>query len=889
MKRPPVPARLRFLSVALLLFLPLASLAAAGPVLRQRSNFDADWLFHQGDPNGVASSSLDYAKIKDAVIASSAGFLNGGAVAVPAALGHDVACTQPAFDDQAWEHLNLPHDWAIAGPFEQSLPGDTGKLRWQGTGWYRKHFTLPASPAKDRRTFLDIDGAMAYATVWCNGQFVGGWPYGYASFRLDLTPCLKTDGSENVLAIRLNNPPDSSRWYPGSGLYRHVWLVQTSPVHVAPWGVAVKTPDVTPDQATVQVNVTTDYEAGASGTTIVPDVAIFEADAQGHPVGSPVARMASKPPFALPAHGAAGRTSVDGTATLSHPKLWDLQHPNLYVAVTTVLQNGQPVDREETVFGVRTVQFTSNRGFLLNGQRVPLQGVCDHHDLGALGAALNDSALRRQISLLKGMGCNAIRTSHNPPSPELLDLCDRLGMLVMDESFDCWRSGKRSNDYHVLWTDWHEKDQRALVRRDRNHPSVILWSIGNEIPDQGSPDGPAIAAELTRIVHQEDGGDKLSRRTTSACDRTESGFNEFHKGLDVMGFNYKPNDYNRFHQANPQQPVIGTETSSCISTRGFYTFPLNTDKAGGQADFQVSDYDLSAPPWATTPDAEFKGQDDAPFTGGEFVWTGFDYLGEPTPYNADTTNLLNFQDPVEKAKMAEQLKALGKMQVPSRSSYFGIIDLAGFPKNRYYEYQARWRPSLPMAHILPDWTWPDRVGQVTPVHVFTSGDEAELFLNGQSLGRKKKGPREYRLRWDNVKYAPGELKVVAYKDGNQWATDTVRTAGAPARIALRAEAPAVLADGKDLAFVEATVTDQSGGPVPRAGNTLKFSVTGPAEIVATNNGDATSHAPFGSPACEAFNGKCLVILRPKAGVPGLVTIHAASDGLQAADATVQCR
>ena len=873
MKHAPVPAGLRFLSAALLLILPFALLDAAPPALRQRNNFDADWLFRKGDPAGVSSTSLAYAKIKDAVIASSAGFLDGGSVVVPATLGQDAACTQPAFDDRTWLHLNLPHDWAITGPFEESLPGETGKLPWQGIGWYRKHFSLPTNPSQDRQTFLDIDGAMAYAIVWCNGRFVGGWPYGYASFRLDLTPFLKTDGSENVLAVRLDNPPQSSRWYPGSGIYRHVWLVQTSPVHVAQWGTAVKTPEVSVAQATVQVRVSTDYDTRASGKTITAEVAIFEADVQGHPVGSPVTTLATNLSFAVPAHSAAGRTSVEGRGIIPHPKLWDLQHPNLYVAITTVAQNGQPVDRDETVFGVRSLEFTADNGFLLNGQRVPLQGVCDHHDLGALGAALNDSALQRQLSRLKDMGCNAIRTSHNPPSPELLDFCDRLGLLIMDESFDCWRTGKTPNDYHLLWRDWHEKDQRALVRRDRNHPSVILWSIGNEIPDQAAPDGPAIAAELTKIVHEEDGGANLSRRTTAACDRTESGFNDFHQGIDVMGFNYKPTEYNRFHQANPHQPVVGTETSSCVSTRGFYTFPVTNDKAGGQADFQVSDYDLYAPPWATPPDAEFKGQDDAPFTCGEFVWTGFDYLGEPTPYGD------NWRGKKESSEISS----------PSRSSYFGIIDLAGFPKNRFYEYQARWRASLPMAHILPDWTWPDRVGQVTPVHVFTSGDEAELFLNGQSLGRKKKAPREYRLRWDDVKYAPGELRVVAYKDGKKWAADAVKTAGAPARIALHAEAPEVLADGRNLAFVEADITDQDGVPVPRAGNRLKFSVSGPAEIVATVNGDATSQAAFQSPACDAFNGKCLVILRPKSGATGPAAVHATSDGLQASDTTVQCR
>ena len=873
MKRFSLPRLLR--ALALTLLLPLAARAADTPALRQRHNFDANWQFQHGDPSGVSSASLDYARIKDAVIASSRGFLSRDVVpasGVPADLGHEVACTQPAFDDHAWQKLDLPHDWAITGPFDQSLPGETGKLPWVGVGWYRKHFTLPTDTPKDRRTFLDFDGAMAHAVVWCNGQFVGGWPYGYASFRLDLTPFLKTDGSDNVLAVRLDNPPESSRWYPGSGLFRHVWLVQTSPVHVAHWGTMVKTPEVSADKATVRITVTADYDGGVSDRTIADQTAIFEADSQGHPLGSPVATMTTNLSFKVANHNAPGRTSTDDTTTIPHPKLWDLQHPNLYVAVTTLLQDDQPVDRYETVFGVRTLQFTADNGFLLNGQRVQLQGVCDHHDLGALGSALNESALHRQLTRLKDMGCNAIRTSHNPPSPELLDQCDRLGFLVMDEAFDCWKRGKTPNDYHLLWADWHEKDLRALIRRDRNHPSIILWSIGNEVPDQGAPDGPAIAAELTRIAHDEDGGDALSRRTTAACNATESETNDMHKGLDVMGFNYKPTKYNRFHRDHPEQPIIGTETSSCVSTRGFYTFPVSDDKSQGQADFQVSDYDLSAPPWANAPDVDFKGLDDAPFTGGEFVWTGFDYLGEPTPYGDGWHE-----------------KQAGKSSAPSRSSYFGIIDLAGFPKDRFYLYQARWRASLPMAHILPDWTWPNRVGQVTPVHVFTSGDEAELFLNGQSLGRKKKGPGEYRLRWDNVKYTPGEVKVVAYKDGQKWATDTVKTASAPAKLSLHAEAPEILADGKDLAFIQVTVTDRDGTPVPRSTNALKFSVTGPAEIVATDNGDATSHVSFQSPECKAFDGKCLVILRPRAGAPGVVTLHAEADGLQGADATLRSR
>ena len=479
------------------------------------------------------------------------------------------------------------------------------------------------------------------------------------------------------------------------------------------------------------------------------------------------------------------------------------------------------------------------------------------------------------------MGCNAIRTSHNPPAPELLDLCDRLGMVVMDESFDCWERGKTRNDYHLLFKAWHEKDWRAELHRDRNHPCIILWSIGNEIPDQSSPRGWEIAAELTGIAHEED----PTRPTTEACNDTAGGYNGLRKHVDVFGYNYKPNEYGKFRQANPNQPVFGSETASCVSSRGEYFFPVTFDKNGGKADFQMSSYDLYAPPWATPPDWEFKGQDKDPFVAGEFVWTGFDYLGEPTPYNSDLSNLLNFTDPAEKARMKKELDELGRISTPSRSSYFGIIDLAGFKKDRFYIYQARWRPEMRMAHILPHWTWPDRVGQVTPVHVYTSGDEAELFLNGKSLGRKTKGPLEYRLHWDDVVYEPGNLKVVAYKAGQKWATETVSTADAPAKLLLHADRNAIDADGRDLSFVTVKVADKDGRLAPRAQNHLKFELDGPGEIVATDNGDATSFESFQAPERNAFNGMALVIVRGHSGQPGTLRLTATGEGLK--DATVK--
>jgi beta-galactosidase len=781
--------------------------------------------------------------------------------------GSGVAFTESSFDDSSWRRLDLPHDWGIEGPFTQQFPGETGKLPWWGVGWYRKHFTVPKSDS-GKQLSLEVDGAMSYAALWVNGQFAGGWPYGYASWSLDITHFIKP-GADNVVAIRLDNPPDSSRWYPGGGIYRNVWLVKTAPLHVAHWGTFATTPKVTDLAAELDLQVTVQNDSGSEAR---PEISanILEANPEGRPAGKWVASL-------LPVTvdiGAGTQAIVLLKGTIDKPKRWNLRNPNRYVALTAVRLKGKTVDQYETTFGVRTIRFTADNGFLLNDVRVPLNGVCDHHDLGALGSALNQSALQRQLELLQDMGCNAIRTSHNPPAPELLELCDRLGLLVMDEAFDCWVRGKKRNDYHLLFLDWHEKDLRALIRRDRNHPCVILWSIGNEVAEQGSPAGHEVAAELGTIVHSED----LTRPVTAGCNNGRAGFNGFQKTVDVFGYNYKPTEYGTFREANPALPLFGSETASCVSSRGEYFFPVSDNKSQGRADFQVSSYDLYAPPWATPPDTEFKGQDDFPFTAGEFVWTGFDYLGEPTPYNGDTSNLLNFTDPAERQVMQRQLDELGKIRVPSRSSYFGIIDLAGFKKDRFYLYQARWRPDLKMAHILPHWNWPDRAGQVTPVHVYTSGDEAELFLNGKSLGRKTRGPREYRLRWDQVVYEPGELNVIAYKDHHRWAQDTVKTTGAAAQLVLKSDRALVNSGQRELAFVTVIVADKDGLLVPRSKNRIVFEVSGPGEIIALDNGNATSFEPFRGTEHDAYNGLCLAIIR-STGQPGEVLIKASSRGL----------
>jgi beta-galactosidase len=863
----------------LALVFAFAPAAAAQVSPRSRESFNSRWRFQKDDPPG-AEGRLAYENMKRWVTATGGEFVAApGAKSQqppPGAPGADVAYTRGDFDDSAWRRLDLPHDWGVEGPFKQEYPGETGKLPWWGVGWYRKHFEVPAAD-RGRRLYLDVDGAMSYAAVWFNGHFVGGWPYGYASFRLDLTPFVEY-GGRNQLAVRLDNPPDSSRWYPGGGIYRNVWLVKTAPVHVAQWGTYVTTPEVTPQSASVGVRVTLDNDSDAPAD-VTTRTRVYELGPGGAKSVRPVA--ASEP--ARLSLAARSRGTNEAALRVARPRLWSTRSPNLYVAVTTVEQGGRVADAYETIFGIRTVRFDRERGFFLNGELVELKGVCNHHDLGALGAAVNVRALERQLEIMKEMGVNAVRTSHNPPAPELLELADRMGLLVMDEAFDAWRRAKKKNDYHLLFDDWHEKDLRALVRRDRNHPSVILWSTGNEIGEQRSAEGHKVSERLSRIVREED----PTRPVTAGANYTEAGYNGFQKTLDVFGYNYKPEEYGKFREKNPTVPLYASETASTVSSRGEYFFPVVEDKLQGRADFQVSSYDLYAPPWATTPDREFRGQDEFPFSAGEFVWTGFDYLGEPTPYNADASNLLNFTDPAERARMEAELKSLGKLRVPSRSSYFGIVDIAGFKKDRFYIYQARWRPELPMAHLLPHWNWAGREGQVTPVHVYTSGDEAELFLNGRSLGRKKRGAFEYRLRWDDVRYEPGELRVVAYKSGRRWAEDVVRTTGPASRLVMKADRAAIRADGSDLSFVTVSVADRAGLTVPRAKNRMHFEVFGPGEIVAVDNGDATSHESFQSKERPAYNGLCLVVVRSKAGAPGRITLRAYSEGLKSGDVTVR--
>lgn len=777
------------------------------------------------------------------------------------------------WDDSSWRKLDVPHDFAIEGPFRMDLSGNTGRLPYQGIGWYRKSFVLDSTDA-DKRVYVDFDGVMAYAQVWLNGQYVGGWPYGYNSFRLDLTPYVRT-GGENLLAVRTDTEKWESRWYPGAGIYRNVWLVKTGQVQVKHWSARMRTACLTESTARldllleVENHLDKDVEAVVKGE-------VYELDSTDC-FGRRVLRLPAQE-VRLSARSAQAVKLED---ELDDYKRWDIGSPNRYVARLTVSVGGQVTDRYDVPFGIRETEF-SRQGFFLNGRKVALQGVCLHHDLGALGAAFNLSAQERQLRIMQEMGCNAIRTSHNPPAPELLDLADKMGLLVMDEAFDAWAHGKRAWDYNKLYNEWHEKDLQAMVRRDWNHPSVIIWSIGNEVMEQRDVE---MTRHLAGIVRELDD----TRPVTAGYNNPDGGRDSnAARELDLMGVNYFFGQQARWDEDEryKDMPTVGTETSSCVSTRGVYFMGDTLRK-----DFQISSYDLDSPGWGCSPDRQFATNARFPHLLGEFVWTGFDYLGEPTPYNSDNTNLLNFRtDPSKQEELKKKLEELARIQPPSRSSYFGIVDLAGFPKDRYYLYQSHWRPELPMAHILPHWNWPDRIGQVVPVHVYTSGTEAELFVNGKSWGRRsKREGQDFRLVWDSVVYQPGSVRVVAYKNGQKWAEDEVQTTGEARRIRLEADRNSLDAGSRELAFVTVRLTDEEGRTVPTACCPLKFEVEGAGELVATDNGDPISFTPFQSAEREAFNGLALAIVRARKGAAGEIRVRVSGEGLEPAVLQLEAR
>jgi beta-galactosidase len=775
--------------------------------------------------------------------------------------GEASGAQDPGFDDSKWRELDLPHDWAIEGPFDVKYDPQDGGLPFYGTGWYRKHFTVAAA-LNGRHLSIEFDGAMSNARVWLNGRELGGRPYGYIGFAFDLTPQLRYGDEDNVLAVRLDPEDNSSRWYPGAGIYRHVWLDITGPVYVGRWGTYITTPEVTDARATVSVK-TQIQNQGDSTVKVVLQTAIQDAG------GKEVAHTSND---ASLAPGAITTVAVN-PLRVSRPQRWDIDHPQLYQAVSTIRQDGRVADRYVTTFGIRTIEFDAQKGFLLNGRHVKIQGVCNHHDLGALGTAVSRRATERQLQIMKSMGVNGIRTSHNPPSPELLEFCDRLGLVVMDEAFDMWRIPKKRNGYSKYFDQWADTDLRDMLLRDRNHPSVVLWSIGNEIPEQRRADGWQIAKRLADICHKED----PTRPVTSAMnDPTDAIKNEFAAQLDIKGLNYKPNLYESVMRDHPQWILAGSETASTVSSRGVYHLPME-EKYGKSTDLQVTSYDIMAPPWATPPDPEFASQQKFPNVLGEFVWTGFDYLGEPTPYGS-------------------------RQDWPSRSSYFGIVDLCGFPKDRYYLYKSVWTGE-PVLHILPHWNWSGREGQPIPVMVYTNADEVELFLNNKSIGRRKLGidtvelpvgpnvspsrkyVSKYRLTWQ-VTYAPGTLRAVGYKNGKQIATDKVPTAGVPAKIVLSPDRAAIAADGEDLSFVTVKILDRDGNFCPLADNLVRFRIEGPGKIAAVDNGNAATTEPFQADYRKAFNGMALAIVRAERAKAGSIRLSASAEGLQPAEAVI---
>jgi len=769
------------------------------------------------------------------------------------------------FDDSQWGAVRLPHDWAIEGPFDPKLNPHTGALPISGTGWYRKSFLLPES-ARARFFTVVFDGAMSNATVWLNGHQLGQRPYGYASFAFDLTPHLHFGSEANMLSVRLAPEEHSSRWYPGAGIYRNVWLDVTGPLHIAEWGTYVTTPQVSDEKATIAVKNEVRNRLNKDAQVVLRTSVLDES-------GMPVTKADSE----VTAISATGSRTINTNLSISRPQRWDMDRPYLYTLVTEVLDKNRVVDRYTTPFGVRTIAFDNEKGFQLNGKRRKLHGVCLHHDLGALGAAVNRRATERQLQIMKGAGVNAVRTSHNPPSPELLEFCDRLGMVVMDEAFDMWRIPKVPNGYSKYYDEWSERDVRDMIRRDRNHPSVIMWSIGNEIPEQKQPEGWKEAKRLTGFFHEED----PTRPTTSAFNEWDDAIrNHMADQVDVPGFNYKPMRYEQIMKEHPGWVIFGSETSSCVSSRGVYHLPI--EKYEKDPSRQLSSYDIIAPPWAYCPDVEFAYQDRFPNVLGEFVWTGFDYIGEPTPYF--------------------DWRGSDPSDWPARSSYFGMVDLAGFPKDRYFLYQSQWT-TQPMVHILPHWNWEGREGQNIPVMAYTNADEVELFVNGKSLGKKKrfsepveipvganvsedkKFTTKYRLLWQ-VPYQAGTLKAIAYSGGKQVAEQEIKTAGVPAKIELVPDRKVIHADADDLSFVTVRIEDKDGNLCPVADNLVHFDVTGAGEIAAVDNGSASSLEPFHADHHAAFNGMALLIVRSRSQA-GKIRVIATGAGLVQAEAEIR--
>lgn len=784
--------------------------------------------------------------------------------------------SEPTFNDKKWQSVTVPHDWAIYGPFSenndkqfmaivqdgqtkaQAQAGRTGGLPFVGPGWYRLSFDAPGF-AEGKRAVLVFDGAMSHANVYVNGKKAGFWPYGYNSFYLDVTDLLNADGKRNSLAVRLENEEEASRWYPGAGLYRNVHLVVTEGVHIPTWGTQITTPVVKKEFAQVRVKTTLSLPPETPVGNVKVQTVLLDKN------GKEVAR-------AEKALTEFDDSLVDQTLGVKTPDLWDCEHPNLYKAVSKVYLSGTLKDEYTTTFGIRSIAVVPEKGFFLNGQRTVFKGVCLHHDLGPLGAAVNMAAIRRQIRILKDMGCNAIRTSHNMPAPELVQACNEMGMMLMVESFDEWKTPKMKNGYHKYFDEWVEKDIVNVVRHYRNDPSVMFWCFGNEVPDQSTKDGPKLCKFIQDIYHRED----PTRPCTNGEDQPANTMkNNFMAVSDVPGFNYRwfviPEAYKRI----PQRCVIGTETASTVSSRGVYKFPVERKAMAMYDDKQCSSYDVERCSWSELPEDNFIMYETLPYDMGEFVWTGFDYLGEPTPYYTNW---------------------------PSHSSYFGIIDLAGIPKDRYYLYRSFWNPQAETLHILPHWNWKGREGQTTPVFVYSNYPTVELFINGKSQGKRTKDlsvtmenswsdgalnslkrQKRYRLMWMDTKYEPGTVKAVAYNAaGEKMAETEIHTAGAPDHFELIPDRKTIQADGKDLSFVMVKLVDKDGNLCPDANNLVTYRVKGAGIYKAGANGDATCLDSFQKPQMHLFNGMMTVLVQSVDGKPGTITLEATGKGVKTA-------
>ena len=776
------------------------------------------------------------------------------------------------FDDAGWQSVTVPHDWAIYGPFSadndrQNMAiaqdgqteamehaGRTGGLPFVGVGWYRLGFDAPEFAAGKTATLV-FDGAMSQARVWLNGHEVGYWPYGYNSFYLDVTPYLKAEG--NTLAVRLENEVESSRWYPGAGLYRNVHLIINEDAHVPVWGTYLTTPKVSKEFAKVHLITKLDMPEGKSISSyrIVTELK----DSEGKVV----------------AEGEKQGTRYDGDGfeqdfVIDNPSLWSPDTPMLYSAVSKIYEGNLLKDEYTTTFGVRSIEIIPGKGFFLNGEHTYFKGVCNHHDLGPLGSAVSDAGIRRQIRILKDMGCNAIRTSHNMPAPELVRACDEMGMMLMAESFDEWKTPKMENGYNKFFDEWAEKDLVNLLHQFRNNPSVVMWCVGNEVPDQwpGST-GSKLARYLQDICHRED----PTRPVTQGMDNADATVNNnIAAVMDVPGFNYRPHKYLTNYEKLPQEIILGSETASTVSSRGVYKFPVVRLSMQKYDDHQASSYDVEHCSWSNLPEDDFVQHEDLPYCIGEFVWTGFDYLGEPSPYYNDW---------------------------PSHSSLFGICDLAGLPKDRYYLYRSHWNKEAETLHVLPHWNWEGREGEVTPIFVYTNYPTAEVFINGKSQGKRTKDlsikvynsedtvgstrflrQQRYRLMWMDTKYEPGTVKVVAYdENGNAVAETEMHTAGKPHHIELVADRNRIKADGKDLSFVTVKVVDKDGNLCTLADNEISFKVKGKGYYRAGANGDPASLESFQEPHMHVFSGMMTAIVA-STEEPGKITLEATAKGLK---------